>query len=263
MSAKRLLPLLVVAPLTIAAACTSSDTQVAITYAPGFAPGAAQVSILGVYHEGRLAESMWDEMAPEISRAFGSTSCEAAYGKRMRAEAPETMTVVEREAKDHGVTEALMEPMTAHAQGALVLVLDVWGTAGTRKPNAQGAAAMNGQAAPPAYGGNTPGVGFRPGGGSRLPPSPANDKTPGSLEIVASFYSVAQHEFVAAQKLRYEGDDPKGAVRTFANELAKTLPGATCTGWKFVKGAPVPAASTSAMPATTPSAAPAASATAN
>jgi hypothetical protein len=56
---------------------------------------------------------------------------------------------------------------------------------------------------------------------------------PNLLQLSASLYSVEQHRSVALVDLEYRGDNADEAVATFAAQLARSLPGAACSGWAW------------------------------
>lgn len=233
-----MLPRWLAAPL-IATACLvacNHGPPVQSATAPGFVAAGHGVSIVGVMKDGRLHPEAWSVIGPELSRPFGPGLCEAGFTERLRHEDPSLFLFADREAKENGVTEALLARFAEHAQGDLLLVFELWGEPPQRRP-AEGAPVPMGTPGAPRYAGGS-GVGAR-GMGPRGMSAPRGPDArvrrvgeEGSYGLAVSAYAPATKQWVAMAKLTDAGTASDEGVQKLAEELAKILPGARCAGWK-------------------------------
>jgi hypothetical protein len=176
-----LLPALV---LGLASASCADESSVSVKYAPGYKPGPATVSILGVFRDGRMSLDTWSAMASPVSTALGAMvdRCEPAFGERLRHENDELFTSLDDETRNNGITEDLLAKLAARAQGDVILFITVHGHVGetytdkrgsqTRAPAAARAAATTA---------TSPRAGPPPSRWSCPPPStPSRSRSPSS-----------------------------------------------------------------------------------
>jgi hypothetical protein len=232
----------------------SHGPQVQAAVAPGFSASGHGVSIVGVMKDGRLHPEAWKWIGAELSRPFGPQFCEAAFRDELKREDPPLFEFADKEAKQNGVTEPLLEKFASRAKGDLLLVVELWGEPPQKRPGTDGAPAPMGTPAAPGYGGGS-GVGARGMGprGMAAPRGPqARMRSPGedgSYGLAVSVYSPQTKQWVAAAKLTDAGTDSDEGVRRLAEELARMLPGATCAGWSFEAAAPEAAPASAPVPA--------------
>lgn len=208
---------------SVVAGC-STNTQMSISRAPGFASEHPRVSVFAVLRNGRPSGDAWNELGPRLTATFttGVGACEAGFGNKMRAANPSLFGEVEIEAKTDGISDESLGRAADSSNGDLVSVFEVWGGIGGRKKQAP--TTSNAPAMPMGRRGRRGG-----GGGGR----PSEAAEPDALELAARIYDPKSHEWVAAIEMRYTGSSVDEALQQLDGELAHLLPAATCSGWKW------------------------------
>jgi hypothetical protein len=204
--------------------CDDGGGELTAKFAADFAPGRHTVSVLGVYQDGRMALTSWDDLAPYLLPALHSNHCDVGYDALATSGAP-LAEAIDRFAREDGPTDELLAQLAPAAQGDLVLVLTFAGKLPTKahdKGAAQAAAAPSG------------GGGRRRGGGrSRGAPTAEDAADPNRLDISASLFSVPQRRSVALIQMRYSGASVDDAMTKFTGKLTESVPGMKCVGWNW------------------------------
>ena len=212
--------------------CTPS-AHFTVESAPDFVPGPTTVSVLGVFHDGRMSADAWDQIGQSLSQPFHEALCPGGYGQPMRAKQPELADRVDRSTREDGLSDELMNKVAPMAQGELVMAVTLYHYV-PPKPAAQPAAAPVAAPAMPAGGSRRGGGGGagRSGRGSG-PRSSAESVEDSVFEISVTFFSVKRHEMVARVDMRYSGDDVDQATRELQAKLVALLPQSHCVGWAW------------------------------
>ena len=103
-------------------ACDPGDVRLSATVAPGFAPAAHSVSVLGVYKDGQMSPDGWESLAPHLAATLGSGPCEPGYNSLTSTNAP-LADAVDEYTRDNGPTDDLLAYIAPAATGDLILVL--------------------------------------------------------------------------------------------------------------------------------------------
>jgi hypothetical protein len=218
--------------LALSAASCEGGTSFSSKYAPGFTEeGHTSVSVLGVYHDGRMNPEMWNEIGPPLSAALGERSCEVGFGTALQGEKPDIYTEIDDSTRADGITEEMLAKIAPAAEGEIVLVLSMHGRVDAGKK-------IEGESAMPT------GI-AQNGRGSRMrgPASPRMNRTGVSqaeLAISATLFSVKKHRSLARLSMIYTGSDLEDAIAKFVARLGTVVPSSTCKGWKW--SAPAPSA---------------------
>ncbi len=223
--------------MILALACASCDdiaSSVSVKTAPGFTPGPATVSVLGIFRDGRMNSEAWTPLGPPLSAVLGQMAdlCDVGYSDRLQQADPDLYTFLEEDTRMNGITEDMLAKMAPKAEGDLVLMVTIHGRI------VQGAAThdeMPPQSSPA----------LRPGAGARRPGarrSPSRGVAPGGLQLSATFFSASQQKSVARMNMSYSGTSVDEAFRRFAAEISKLVPGGTCRGWKWTDTSKIPGA---------------------
>ena len=231
MSPRRALLALILA--TLCAACDEVGSSVNVKTAPGFTPGPATVSVLGVFRDGRMSTDAWTPLGPPLSAALGQMAdlCDVAYSERLQQAQPDLYTFLEEDTRMNGITEDMLTKMAPKAEGDLILTVTIHG----RIVQAAAHDDMAPQSQPA----------IRPGAGRARPgarPSPSRGTAPGGLQFTATLFSVPKQKSVARMNMAYGGTSVEEAFRRFAEEVAKLVPGGTCKGWKWGNASTIPGA---------------------
>ena len=172
----------------------------------------------------------WDTVATPVSRSLGANRCEAAYSGELLLRSGALSSAIDDYARSNGPTDELLAQLAPAAKGDLVLVMTIAG----KLPVKQSSSPLAGGATPTpslggggARGGGMGGAG--PGGRTRRSSSTSTDTN--ELDLSASLFSVAQGRSVALYAMQYSGDSVDDAIAQFAEQLARSLPGAQCAGW--------------------------------
>ena len=220
----RLWPCLVA--LLAATSCAEGSANFHIRYEPGFVSGPATVSLLGVFHEGRMNRETWAQVGPPLSALLGQRTCEVAYGDRLANADPELYATFEESVKSEGVTEELLTRLAPSAQGDLILVVSLHGHTTISSGIEDG---------------SSPGVGRapQPGSGSRM----RNNRAPGGIqgrgaelpgiEISGTLFSARSHRRVARLHMAYSGSNLQEAIGKFVRRTGEMVPGSSCRGWRW------------------------------
>jgi hypothetical protein len=222
--------------LLLAPLCAScaEGASVNVKTAPGFTPGPATVSVLGVFRDGRMSTDAWTPLGPPLSTALGQVAdlCEVAYGERLQQEQPDLYTFLEEDTRMNGITEDMLVKLAPKAEGELILTVTIHGRIIQAAPDHDD---MPPQSAPA----------LRPGAGRTRPgvrASASRGVAPGGLQFAASLFSVPKQKSVARLNMSYTGTSVEDAFRRFAAELSTVVPGGTCRGWKWRDASKVPGA---------------------
>jgi hypothetical protein len=223
-----------IASLASLAGCGAPGVHFTTKLADGFAPAHPTVSVLGVYKDGQMNSDAWDTVAPRVSRALGASRCVAAYSEPLLSTSGVLSSAIDDYSRANGPTDELLAQLAPAAKGELVLVMTIAG----KLPVKQTGSPLGGGGAPqPSLGGGSRGGGMGgPGGGGRggrMRGPAAGEADTNELDVSASLFSIAQGRSVALYGMQYSGDSVDDAIAQFANQLARSLPGAQCAGWDW------------------------------
>jgi hypothetical protein len=226
-----LLPALV---LGLASASCADESTVSVKYAPGYKPGPAVVSVLGVFRDGRMSLDTWSAMASPVSTALGAMvdRCEPAYGERLQHENEELFASLDDDTRNNGITEELLAKLAPRAQGDVILFITVHGQVGETYNDKRGSQT---RAPSPNLPQRGPTAGRGPRGGNVREAAPRGP-TLKPLELSASLYSIKDQKPFVRLNLSYTGQSADEAIRRFTTELGALVPGASCKGWTFPQG---------------------------
>jgi hypothetical protein len=221
--------------LAFASTACSPDISVDVRYASGYHPARAAISVLGVFHNGRMSTESWAPLSGPLAAALGgSDACEPAFGERLQRENEELYLSIDNEVRDAGITEELLGRLAPRAQGDLILTISVHGGVGEGAQERRSSATQVPTMTSPMRG---PRAGRGPRGGNREAPPPKGPAYK-PLELTASFYSVRTHAPVARLQLSYNGTRNEEALRRFTTEIGAMAPGSTCRGWTITAPPP-------------------------
>lgn len=215
--------------LTGCAGGAEFDTKLA----PGFSAAHHSVSVLGVYKDGQMSSEAWAAIATRLTPWLRATECPVGYSLATAASGGTLVAAIDDYTRANGPTDELLAQLAPAAKGDLVLTVTVAG----RPPTPEKVSVVGDTGS----GGGGMGGGGGPGGGGRNspPPAPGHRGHAGQhvdtnvLDIVASLFSVSEHHSVAEIAMQYSGETVDDALTQFAQRLAMTLPGATCSGWDW------------------------------
>jgi hypothetical protein len=217
---RSLLPL--VLPLAIVTAACGDDSfhvQHAAEFPKG---GGATLSVFGVYKDGRLAPEGWDPLRTHLTPLFGATTCEPGYPDILTPSGAPVLQAVDDYSRANGVTDELLDRLSASAKGDLVLLITETGRPGVHVDNSN---------APASSGPPTLRAGGRRGGATQAgPKKPVPEAS--TFEMVGLVFSVHAHKTVAAIRMTYAGASMDDALQAFMERLGSELPRSTCAGWK-------------------------------
>jgi hypothetical protein len=196
--------------------------------APDFSAAHHSVSVLGVYKDGQMSSEGWAAIATRLTPWLRATECPVGYSSAAAASEGKLVAAIDDYTRANGPTDELLAQLAPAAKGDLVLTLTVAG----RPPTPEKVSVV---------GDTGSGGGGMGGGGGRNspPPAPGHRGHAGQhvdtnvLDIVASLFSVSQRRSVAEIAMQYSGETVDDALTKFAQRLAITLPGATCSGWDW------------------------------
>jgi len=217
--------------------CGDGDTQIVVKYASDYAQPTPNISVFGVFENGRLSPESWKEIGPQLSPSFGQGTCEIAWSDGFLNANPPLTASIDDYTKDEGVTDELLERLARMAKGNSIVTFTVLGHRLTkgRGKGGKSPASANVAPLPMGGGGRSMGVGGRGmRGGRGLGQSPATadqDNAPGrsDYEITASLFSIRLHHSVAFVSMSYSGSDLDAALAEFAAKLRSAMPNVICT----------------------------------
>jgi hypothetical protein len=199
--------------LAIVLACAScSDQEFQVRHSAGL-PRGGEVSVLGIFKDGRLDTAAWEDVALRLLR---KERCLAGFTRGLAEARPGVHGSVDRYVRDNGVTEKLLDLLAPAARSDRIMVLTVAG--GPPK-------VFSRKWVPEA----------RARGGSRSSRgghfSTVTDGR--ELTVSAEVFSVKEHRFVEQVRMSYGGQDTEGALTRFADKLAAEIPIAACAAWDW------------------------------
>ena len=221
--------------------CGDGDTQIVVKYASDYARPTTNISVFGVFENGRLSPESWKEIGPLLSSSFGQGTCENAWSDGFLGANPALASSIDDYTKDEGVTDVLLEQLAPMAKGGSVVTFTVLGRRLTKGSDKGGKSPASVSAIPMRMGGGGRGMGgvgrgMRGGGGRRQSSTTADqDSAPGrsDYEITASLFSIRLHHSVALVSMSYSGSDLDTALAEFATKLRSSMPDVTCAGWNL------------------------------
>jgi hypothetical protein len=221
-----LLGLLLAASATLS--CADGSARFEAKYAPGFSGGPQEISLLGVYQDGRMSPDAWAEIGSKLSPLLGKKACDVAYDTKLRDISPELFTDLDKATQSEGITEEILDKLVPAAEGDTIGVvsLHIRGAAGQRLD-----------------GTDPTGLSYQtnnsrlPGSRSRQPPSlrPVAPTTwqLGEIRMIATLFSKKTHTTTARLTMIYTGNNIDEAIGKFVAKVGESWPGSTCRGWKW------------------------------
>lgn len=214
-----------------AAGCAGEGTQLRAEVSPSFHPAGADLSVVGVYRDGRMNDKSWDEVGPQILAALAGAPCEVGFGERLETEQPEVYSKLDQATRDDGLSAETLAAIAPRAKGRYLLVLQVYDrplrSEGKRSPSPSPAPSQ-GMRGGGRRGGGGGGRGFR--GGGAAPSGASEEAQPFSAEL--SVFSIEAHDLVARVSIDDLHDTTDEALAKLAAKVREVLPGAACVGWK-------------------------------
>ncbi len=206
--------LLVLAALSFGA-CASSNTTFTVEY-PRDKPAIdhTKISVLGVFKDGRINESNWDDVGTALASVLGSSTCELGFAERLKLEEPEVFAKADSESKESGVTDDLLKPFAARARGTAILAMTISG-------RLHAGPSFRAETMEKTTGKST----------KRGKSAKAREET--GLEITLALFSVEAKQTAVSLHLRYTGGSTEEAFQLFADKLRRLVPGAHCEGWRW------------------------------
>jgi hypothetical protein len=215
---------LAVIAITLSSAC--GETQFEVKYAPGVNRSGAHISVFGIKRDGLMSHSGWDAFSPDMSAPFGARHCPIAYGDELFDTKKPLAEAIDSYVRGNGVTDKLLDQLSAAAQGDTILLVSIAGRPKT--PNLNGPT----EATLP-RGRRTPGSGGGRRGGGQSTSTPAADESSAPFQLTALFFSIPQHQSVGLIQLNYSGSSIEEALTEFRTRLETEFPGAKCSGWNW------------------------------
>jgi hypothetical protein len=202
--------------ITILAACGGGPAFEFHTTLPPAPARPMTVSLLGMFHDGRMAPDEWGDLGAPLVAGISGPSCGILFSPELVTSQAQLADAIDKHARASGVTDALFDALApATASDAIVLV------------------EISGHAPKVLRTEITPRY-INPA--QRTKPATLNQTrtiTDGSaFDIAVSAYSLHDHKVVAAMSMHYTGKDTKGALRAFAEQLGKTFSTWQCASWK-------------------------------
>ena len=214
------------AALLATTSCVEGSANFHVRTEAGFVSGPTTVSLLGVFHEGRMNRETWAQIGPPLSAALGQRACEVAYGDKLGNQDPELYATFDESVRSEGITEALLARLAPSAQGELILVVSLSGHTAISQ-GIEGGSSRGGGGVP------------QPGGGTRMRSSRAPGGPQGGgaelpeLEMAGTLYSARTHHPVARLNMAYSGSNVDDAIGRFARRIGELVPGSSCRGWRW------------------------------
>lgn len=205
--------------------CATVEERFELKYAPDFTGSSMTVSVFGVLQDGLMIEDAPALLAPSIFQVFHQETCDIAYGERLARLNPALFSHIDREAKDNGITDQLLEKVASHAGGDFIVAFEMSG----RPP---GRSERTSSAKKPimlAHGGDMGGPGVVP----RHEPKPTR-----TFDVTTLVFSVRAHRIVARVTMAYSGASVADAMAKLSVRLGSEFPGARCAEWKLPAAAP-------------------------
>ena len=212
--------------LLAATSCAEGSANFHVRSEPGFVSGPTTISLLGVFHEGRMNRETWAQIGPQLSAMLGQRACEVAYGDKLGNENPELYATFEESVKSEGITEDLVARLAPSAQGDLILVVSLNGYTAISRGFEGGSSRGGGSAPQPGSGTrmrNNRAPGGTQGGGASLP----------ELEMAGTLFSARSHHPVARLNMAYSGSNVDDAIGRCVRRLDELVPGSSCRGWRW------------------------------
>lgn len=212
--------------IILAAAATScaDGPHVEARYAPEFTPKPGKIAILGAFQGGRMSSDAWIPIGPRIGSALGHTTCEAAFGEKLKRADQELYEKIDAEVAENGITDEMLDRLAPKTDADLIMTVTVLG----RSQRAVTPSAASQDPTMP---------GYRPGaaGGNVARGRSTRGKTMEwrGTEIHASLFSVKLHRSVGKITLRFGGSNFDAGIGVFAAKLGAELPGSTCAAWAW------------------------------
>src|ERR1700690_2762282 len=183
--------------------CGDGDTQFVVKYASDYARPSTNISVFGVFENGRLSPESWKEIGPVLSSSFGQGTCDNAWNDGFLSSNPALTASIDDYTKDEGVTDELLDRLAPMANGSFIVTFTVLGRQLTKGSDNSGKSPASASAPPIRMGGGGRGMGgggrAMRGGGARQQSSTDQNRASGrsAYEITAALFSIRLHHSVA------------------------------------------------------------------
>jgi hypothetical protein len=214
----------------IAELCGCAPTvELAVNEAPGYTGHGEKISVLGVYKNGRMDVGAWGEWQPIVAAAVPGAACAPAYGDEMEKAEPSLFEEFDDYVRENGITDEILDKLSAAAKGRTILVIEAFGKPPTIKR------AGDEPVQPPAPQPQSTGRGRGRRGMSGPGPSGARTAPPPeeANELSVGLYSLDAHEIVASVDAKYPTANADEAMKDFDAKFHAITTGAACAGWKW------------------------------
>lgn len=202
------------------AACVGASEKFEVKYADDFSPAPMSVSVLGVLHDGLLTEEGARMLGHPIFHALHQHACEIAFDGELGRSNPDLFALLDKQARDDGITDGLLEKVAGYAKGDFILAFQMFG-----RPPGHSEQTSKRKPVLLAHGGDM--------SGPSPYPKTIFQTEAATLDVSASFFSVRLHRTIASLTMKYSGGSIADAMSKLADKLAATFPSATCTGWNL------------------------------
>lgn len=210
--------------LALSAASCADGPHADVRYAPEYTPGPAKIAVLGAFTHGRLSAESWYPLAPRVSSALGRTTCDAAFGDKLKRADPELYEKIDADVTENGITDEMLDRIAPKSGADLIMTITIHG----RIDRSMTPAATSQDPTIPGY---RPGAaGGNPGRGRQ---SRGRVMEWRGIEMSASLFSTKLHRSVGRITLRYPGSNADAAVTAFAAKLGMELQGSKCQDWSW------------------------------
>ena len=217
-------PTLMVAPVLTFCFIACAGEKFEVKYAADFSPASMSVSVFGVLHDGLMTEDADRVLGRPIFRSLHQDSCEIAFDGRLGRSNPDLFALLDKQARDDGITDDLVEKVASYAKGDFVLAFQMFG-----RPPGHSGKVRETKPVLLAHGGDMP--------SPSVYPNSSAHKHAGTFDVSAAFFSVRLHRTVAAVTMEYSGGSIADAMIKFSDKLAATFPAAACAGWNLPRAA--------------------------
>jgi hypothetical protein len=218
-----------IALLAVALITCACGADVTAQRAPNYAPRDVNLSVLGVFKNGRMDAAAWNDWASTVAAATGDGTCAAAFDDRMEKAAPALFSELDESTRQDGITDEILDRAAPSALGNAILVLEVFGTP-PRVKKADGVEPPPRQTPAPSPSPGRRGRGRMGGANASAPPrEPPHDE----LDVSIGVYSIGDRRVLASVRMHTETGASADALQTLSEKLRETLHGARCAGWKW------------------------------
>ena len=205
-------------------ACAGSDAEFHVRFPPDAPRSVANVSVLGVYKDGRLAPEAWETLGAPLTSML-SGACSPGFDDALAVKDLSLSSAIDDYSRANGPTDGLLDAIAPAARGDAILVFSVSGHPPHQKTS------LNGDQGTPINAGPMSAPGRRSRG--MAPSAFSVTRTNNAYEISASIYSPSQHRQLGFVGMTYTGESTEEAMKAFVERMKSELPRDVCAGWDW------------------------------